>query len=42
MDTSDAIRQNVKRTLTPPPPPKTTLEPVGFMDYFTKVNYFNK
>jgi hypothetical protein len=40
MDTSDAIRQNVSKT--PPPPKKMTLEPSGFMDYFTKVNYFNK
>ena len=38
MDTSDAIRQNVSKT---PPPPKK-VEPSSFMNYFTKVNYFNK
>ena len=40
IDTSDAIRQNISRTLIQPPK-KTTLEPSGFMNYFTKVNYFH-
>ena len=42
MDTSEAIQQNinVSKTLPPQPPRKPIVEPVGFMDYFTKVNYF--